>query len=151
MIARLSCLVTFLFFIITPSLSREDSREKTGVTIRVTVSNIPGVKGQLLVGLYDSERTFTKKALPNSRVVPVTSTRNVTVEIPNVKPGTYAISVIQDLNRNGKLDKSFAGMPKEPLAFSVIRRIPRGKPKFSDCTFTVGSRDVSMRIPLVTE
>jgi len=122
-----------------------------GVTVTVTVTNIPGVKGDLLVGLYDSAKAFTDDPMPQSPKVTLESDGDVTARIPNVKPGTYAISVIQDLNQNGKLDKSFLGMPKEPLAFSMIEEIPRGKPKFEDCAFEVGDEDVAMTIPLTVE
>ncbi|MEM9281216.1 MAG: DUF2141 domain-containing protein [Verrucomicrobiota bacterium] len=119
--------------------------------VTVTVTNIPGAEGNLLVGLYDSEKTFTKVPVGESAKVPLTSTKDVTVTFDDVAPGRYAIAVIQDLNGNGKLDKTFVGMPKEPLAFSVIREIPKGKPKFAACAFTVGENPVKMTIPLVLE
>tara|TARA_R110002096_G_scaffold23303_2_gene74231 strand:+ start:1164 stop:1604 length:441 start_codon:yes stop_codon:yes gene_type:complete len=122
-----------------------------GITISVTVTNIPGAKGELLVGLYDSDENFTKKPLAQSTVAELTSQDDVTVEIENVLPGTYAIAVIQDLNENGKLDKSILGMPKEPLAFSVIKEISRGKPKFTACSFDVGDEPIEMTISMVVE
>lgn len=140
-------LLPLLFLVSTSYLTAQDG----GATVRVTVTNIPGVKGNLLVGLFDSASSFTGRPMAVSPKVRVTSTGPHTVEIPNVKPGTYAISVIQDLNGNGKLDKSVVGMPKEPLAFSRIKSIPRGKPKFADCAFPVGEKDVSMTIRLVTQ
>ena len=119
--------------------------------VRVTVTNIPGAKGNLLVGLYDSSRSFLRRPHPNSPKIRVTSRSSITATIRDVEPGTYAVSVIQDLNGNGRLDKSTFGMPTEPLAFSVIRKIPRGKPRFDACAFEVRNRDVRMTIPLVLE
>ncbi|MDF1825474.1 MAG: DUF2141 domain-containing protein [Verrucomicrobiales bacterium] len=139
--------ISALFVLALPCLLIAD---EAGVTLRITVSNIPGVKGNLLVGLFDSEKSFTKSPMAVSPKVKVVSTDDLVVEIPNVKPGTYAVSVVQDLNGNGKLDKSFVGMPKEPLAFSVIPEIPRGKPEFDDCSFAVGEEGVEMTISLVT-
>lgn len=139
---------SFLLFLLlnfaSSALAQDD-----GANINVTVTNIPGAKGELLIGLYDSAGSFTRTALPGSPKIPVTSRSNIRAKIPNVKPGTYAIVVIQDLNGNGRLDKNLVGMPKEPLAFSVIRKIPRGKPQFSACSFKVGTKDISMTIPLV--
>lgn len=122
-----------------------------GVTVTVTVTNIPGAKGNLLIGLYDSEKTFLKKPHGNSPKIPLVSADDVTATIENVEPGTYAVSVIQDLNGNGRLDKSLVGLPKEPLAFSVITEIPRGRPRFGPCSFDVKDKDVAMTISLVTE
>lgn len=58
----------------------------------------------------------------------------ITLELP---PGTYAIAVIQDLNDNQKLDKTFIGMPKEPFGFSTNPKIRFGPPGFDDCLFEV--------------
>ena len=81
--------------------------------------------------------------------IPLTSTDDVNATIKGLKPGTYAIAVIQDLNGNGELDRNFLGMPKEPLAFSVIREIPKGKPDFTACSFKIVDADLAMTIPLV--
>ena len=125
--------------------------DQSGVTITVTVTNIPGAKGDLLVGFYDSEKSFTKEPLPQSPKTDLTSGNDVTAKISGVMPGKYAIAVVHDLNGNGKLDKTLIGMPKEPLAFSVIRTIPRGKPKFDACAFEVGKKDLEMTIALVVK
>lgn len=127
------------------------SMAEDGVEVTVTVTNIPGVKGNLLVGLYDSEKSFTDNPLPGSPVIPITSEEDIRVILKDVKPGTYAVSVIQDLNENGKLDKNFIGIPKEPLAFSVIKEIPRGKPKFDQCSFEVEGENLEITISLVVE
>lgn len=122
-----------------------------GVTLTVTVTNIPGAKGNMLVGLYDSAASFTETPLAVSPKIAVTSTEALVATIRHVKPGTYAIAVIQDLNGNGKLDRNFLGMPKEPLAFSVIQEIPNGKPEFTACSFQVKSANVAMTIPLTVK
>ena len=121
--------------------------DEEGVTLTVEVTNIPGVKGDLLIGLYDSAETFTVKPLPQSPKVPIVSVEPVKAEIKNLKPGTYAVVVIHDLNSNGKLDKVF-GMPKEPLAFYNDPVIPRGVPALDACTFVVEDKDLSIVIPL---
>lgn len=119
-----------------------------GVTLTVTITNIPGAKGDMLIGLYNSAGSFTGTPLPVSPKITVNSTDDLTATIENVKPGTYAIAVIQDLNQNGELDKNFLGMPKEPLAFSVITEIPKGKPDFAACSFEVKDEPVALTIPL---
>lgn len=120
-----------------------------GYSLTITVTNIPGAKGNLLIGLYDSAASFTGEPLPISPKIPVTSTDDVNATIENLKPGTYAVAVIQDLNGNGELDRNFLGMPKEPLAFSVITEIPKGKPGFAACAFEIKDADVALTIPLV--
>lgn len=126
-------------------------RAQEGRALTVTVTNIPGAKGNLLVGVYNSPGSFTGKPLPQSPKIALTSAKNVTTRIENLPPGTYAVAVIQDLNGNGKLDRNGLGMPQEPLAFSMIRKIPKGKPSFKACSFEIKDKDVALTIPLVLE
>lgn len=114
------------------------------------LKNIPAVKGRLMIGLYDSKKAFLKKPHPASLIVPLTGTADVLAELKNVPPGIYAVCVIQDLNENGKLDKSIVGIPKEPLGFSVIEEIPKGRPRFEPCTFEVKDKQVELTVSLVT-
>jgi len=140
----------YLFFALALGLAFPILAEE-GVTLTVTVTNIPGAQGDLLIGLYDSAESFTDAPFSQSPKVPLTSKNDVSVTIKNLKPGRYAVSVIQDLNQNGVLDKNFVGMPKEPLAFSVIDKIPKGKPKFEACSFEVVDSDLAMTIRLVVK
>lgn len=150
-----SCLMKPLFFLLCCALLLFPAPSCLGqekvYSLTVTVTNIPGAKGSLLIGLYDSEASFTADPMPVSPKIPLTSADDVNTTIEGLKPGTYAIAVIQDLNGNGELDRNFLGMPKEPLAFSVITEIPKGKPKFSACSFRIVDADLAMTIPLVLE
>ncbi|MGB6222389.1 DUF2141 domain-containing protein [Haloferula sp.] len=133
-------LITFLPF------STITAGEK--VTVTVEVSNIPTAQGNLLIGIYDSAGTFVKTPLPQSPKIPLKSTEPIRARIKGVKPGTYAIVIIHDVNGNGKLDKNFIGMPKEPIAFSQNPKIPMGLPSFDACSFVVDGEDLSLSIPL---
>lgn len=119
--------------------------------LTVTVTNIPRAEGNLLIGIYNDKRSFIKKPLPQSQKIDLTTKDDVTAKIPGLSPGNYAIVVIQDLNENGKLDKTLLGIPKEPLAFSVIEKIPKGEPKFEACSFEVGEKDLEMTIAMGIE
>ena len=139
----------FVFLVVLTAISPLFAAE--GVTLTVTVTDIPGVKGDMLIGLYNSVESFTDAPLPESPKITLVTKDDLVATIKNVKPGIYAIAVIQDLNQNGILDKNFLGIPKEPLAFSVIKKIPMGKPKFADCSFEVKEEDMALTIPLTVE
>ena len=51
--------------------------------------------------------------------------------------GDYAVSVMHDANKNGELDKTAIGIPKEGFGFSnnVLGRF--GPPKFKEAKFTM--------------
>lgn len=119
------------------------------LTVRIT--DIPGAKGDLLVGIYETAESFTASPMEASPKIELTTAEDQVVVFNDLKVGKYAIAVIQDLNRNGKLDRNFFGMPKEPLAFSVLKKIPKGKPKFEACSFEIGEEPVALVIPLITK
>ena len=44
--------------------------------------------------------------------------KTVRVEVDNLEPGQYAVSVFQDIDGSKKINKNLVGMPKEPYGFS---------------------------------
>jgi len=125
--------------------------EAAAATLTVRISDIPGAKGDLLVGIYATADSFTASPMEESPKIKLTTEEDQVVVFKDLKPGKYAIAVIQDLNENGKLDRNFLGIPKEPLAFSVLKKIPRGKPKFEACSFEIGKEPVYLVISLITK
>jgi uncharacterized protein (DUF2141 family) len=71
----------------------------------------------------------------------------VELRLRNVKPGTYAIAVFHDRNGNGKLDRSFIGLPSEPYGFSndVGRR---GAPSFEAARVVVREPSTTIVVPV---
>lgn len=55
-----------------------------------------------------------------------------------IVPGSYALSVIHDENRNGRLD-TFVGIPREGFGFSRNPVIRFGPPRFTQVRFDAGS------------
>ena len=86
------------------------------VTLRFC--NIEKAQGALFVAVYNREEGFMneKKAL-YTEVFPLK--QNGCLEKSLVlPPGNYAISCFHDLNNNGRMDKTFVGIPKEPYGLS---------------------------------
>src|SRR5688500_11392555 len=78
--------------------------------LQVTVTHIKGQKGDIIVGIFDSDKDFLKK--PIEAITTTASGDSITVVFENIKPGKYAVSVIHDANRNKDLDKNKLGIPK---------------------------------------
>jgi uncharacterized protein (DUF2141 family) len=60
------------------------------------------------------------------------------IGISGIMPGSYALSVIHDENRNGKLD-TFLGVPREGFGFSHNPVIRFGPPRFAQVRFDARS------------
>lgn len=50
----------------------------------------------------------------------------------DIEPGTYAITLLDDENANGKIDKNFIGIPKEGFGFANFYMSALSKPSFDD-------------------
>ncbi len=69
-----------------------------------------------------------------TRVVPSREAHDI--HIAGVSPGQYALLVIHDENRNGKLDKML-GMPREGFGFSRNPALRMGPPPYGAVQFAV--------------
>lgn len=96
--------------------------------MEVTITNIRNDKGVLMIGLFNSKETFTKKIFKGEN--PKASTGEVKVVFKNIPPGDYAVSVFHDENSNGKIDTNFIGIPKEGFGFSNDAMGAFGPPSF---------------------
>ena len=77
--------------------------------LTIEVCDIEKVEGHLYVAIYNSEETFMKKPLSAFRI----DVKDTSLSIPcqGLPAGTYAISLFQDENGNGKLDTAVFGIP----------------------------------------
>jgi uncharacterized protein (DUF2141 family) len=72
----------------------------------------------------------------------------LTVLVPDLPSGKYAVAAYVDNNRNGKQDKNVLGVPKEIYGFSNDARGMFGPPDFSEAAFDIGENAVTKSIHL---
>ncbi len=109
-----------LFLNINTDVSAQD--------LEVIIKNVKTDQGVLMVGLFNSEKTFPKKAWKGERLVAKVGEGKVVFR--NIPPGDYAISVFHDEDNDGKLDTNFMGTPKEGFGFSNDAMGMFGPPSF---------------------
>lgn len=114
--------------------------------LQVTVKNIKTETGDIRVGLFTNENDFLKKA-SDGKVVKA-SGKEVTVVFENLKPGSYAVSVIHDENANGELDTNLMGIPKEGFAFGNNAMGTFGPPSFDKAKVEMEKSDLRQEIAL---
>jgi uncharacterized protein (DUF2141 family) len=112
----------------TPVLAGDLTIELSGIT--------PG-RGQIYVAIYDRPDTFPTAGRQRTGQILDASGQSLVVQFKDLPPGEYAAVAFQDVNGNGKLDKNFLGMPKEPYGFSNGARGSAGPPKFSAAAVTL--------------
>lgn len=104
------------FFAATGLLGAQDRN------IHLTIKGLAGRKGKLYVAVYNSQEGFkTEKAYTSLILDPIGGdTVETTLRLPE---GYYVISMFQDINGNGSLDKGFLGIPKEPIGMSRFEKM----------------------------
>ncbi len=105
--------------------------------LTIEVSGITPDRGKVYVAVYDRPETFPISGRQRVGQVVEPQDRHLTLHFKDLPPGRYAAVAFQDFNGNGKLDKNFLGVPKEPYGFSNGARGSAGAPKFSEAAITL--------------
>ena len=124
------------------SLIAQEAVTESKLTVEIT--NITTDEGQIILAIYNSSDNYDKRiAFQEVKLKPEIDTVTFETSVPD---GEYLVMLVHDINKNGKLDTNFIGMPKEPVGLSNYdgKGIPG---KFKKHKFTV-SEDLTVTIPL---
>ncbi|MEH2331404.1 DUF2141 domain-containing protein [Nostoc sp.] len=109
-------------------------------TLNVVVNGIHHQKGEICFRVYANDKGFPMSSTSEAQsgCAKITGT-SVKKEFSGLKPGTYAVAVVDDQNGDRKLNKDFFGIPKEGFGISKnpTVSIQTGSPKFRDASFVV--------------
>jgi uncharacterized protein (DUF2141 family) len=134
-----------LFFLVVYLIVSSSSIEN-GVKLEVNVNGIATKEGNVHVALFREQDSFpTHGNQFKGQVIPVKNTM-VSAAFMNLKPGTYAIAVFHDRNKNGKLDKNIFGAPTESYGFSNNVRSTFSAPTFSAASFELKNDDLQLKV-----
>ncbi len=123
------------------------SHQVFAADITVTVDNIQNTDGTIQIALFTATDDFPDSSTRTEGMVLEISQNSVTGTFKNLPENDYAIAVFHDENGNGKLDKNFFGIPKEPYGFSG-NSTSLTPPSFKDASTTLTTDDVSLVITL---
>jgi uncharacterized protein (DUF2141 family) len=107
--------------------------------LRVIATNVASDQGKVYVWVYDKKDDWLSDRYRTQKFVTVAGNRQgdrLTVELL-LPAGEYALSIFQDVNDDGKLERNFIGLPKEPAGLSNNLRPKFGPPKYKDAKFAV--------------
>ena len=122
-------LACVILFSVVVSFSPPTRAQSVGpATIIIKITGLRSEKGQVRIAVFNSSETWLGEHPVYSSTIKVDG-QTVTWTINDVPYGDYGIAAFHDENSNGKMDKNFVGIPKEPYGFSnnltVILRAPR--------------------------
>jgi uncharacterized protein (DUF2141 family) len=103
--------------------------------VTVTLTGVQAKGGQMLVSLQSRDQFMQPTATTGARAE-VTAAGDLTVVVPNVPAGDYAVMVMHDEDGNFQMAREANGKPKEGWAMSGA--FPGGrKPTFDEVKVTI--------------
>jgi uncharacterized protein (DUF2141 family) len=118
--------------------------------IHLKVLNIRNSTGTIGCALFELQIGFPIEFLFYATNIMVMKIRDTQArcDFVDIPPGTYALAVIHDENRNGKLDTNWLGVPTEGYGFSNDAKAILGPPSFSVASFPADGQDMALMISL---
>jgi uncharacterized protein (DUF2141 family) len=100
---------------------------------QIKVTDIRSGKGKIVLNVFKDNDSYDKnqpyKKLTFDKKTLVNGTLNVHF---GLEPGVYGITLVDDENEDGKINKNFVGIPKEGFGFSNFFMTKMKKPSFDD-------------------
>lgn len=84
----------------------------------VEVQNVRPSQGRLLLAVYADAGEFTRRAAVAQQQQQVGASSVIRFAVCNLRGQTVALSLVQDLNANGRPDFNLLGLPVEPWGTS---------------------------------
>ena len=104
-------------------------------SITITVQNIKSSGGKISCSLYNQPKGFPTKGAKVAHQRLNADSKGVTCHFDELAPGTYAATVLHDLNDNKKMDKNFFGIPSEDWGITNNIRPNMRAPTFDEAKF----------------
>ncbi len=104
----------------------------------VTITNIRDSEGRLHLAFFGNDCDYNNENPLLTKYIDKETLLCDTAQIEiSIAPGTYALSVLDDEDGDGKLRFSFWGIPREGFGFSNYIHKGSRKPHFNDFSFSV--------------
>ncbi|SEO16339.1 DUF2141 domain-containing protein [Mucilaginibacter sp. OK283] len=100
---------------------------------QVKITGIRSAGGKIILNVFKDDESYNKEQPYKKVTFDKKAINNGTLTVMvKLEPGTYGITLIDDENENGKIDKNFIRMPKEGFGFSNFFMEKLKKPAFDD-------------------
>jgi len=147
---RVRCVAFFAVLVFASFLAAALAQSSSCSGIHVKVLNIRNSAGTVACALFESPDGFPIEFLRYATNIMAIKIRDAQArcDFLNIPPGTYALAVTHDENRDGKLDTDWLGAPTECYGFSNDAKAMLGPPSFSAARFQYDGQDMELTITL---
>lgn len=119
-------------------------------SLTVSVSGLRNSKGVVQFALYNKDGTIPDEEYKDyyKKMVADIENKSSSVTFENIPKGTYAINILHDENKDGKIDKGWV-MPVEGIGFSNFSSIGfSNRPNFKKASFSISS-NTSKKVKII--
>lgn len=125
-----------------PTTMPKAAAAETHQSIRISIKGFRNTKGQALVSLFASSKGFPDNGtIAQKRKAYRIVGDEIAIRFDDVKPGSYAVAVLHDEDKDFKMKTGLFGIPKEGYGVSNDATRRFGPPKFADAKFEVTAND----------
>lgn len=135
---------TALLFLTFIMLSFGESTPEESYSLTIKSSGFRNLEGEILFALYNRDGSIPDEKYKNyykKGISKIDKNGTATFTFTNLAEGVYAVNILHDENKNGKIDKKFLlPIPNEGIGFSNYESIGMSnRPNFSKASFLVKS------------
>jgi uncharacterized protein (DUF2141 family) len=135
-------LAGLLIILTIVSFNKSTTEETYSLTVKA--EGFRNSTGEALFALYNKDGSIPDEKYENyfkKGISQIDKDGTATFTFTNLPTGSYAVNILHDENKNGKIDKKFLlPMPKEGVGFSNYESIGlSNRPNFSKASFLVKS------------
>jgi uncharacterized protein (DUF2141 family) len=113
----------------------------------VKIADIRSGKGKIILNVFKDNNSYDKEQPYKKIVFDKKDLVNGTLNVHfGLEPGVYGITLLDDENEDGKINKNFVGIPKEGFGFSNFFMTKMKKPSFDDFKVDLKSSDIKVEI-----
>lgn len=117
----------------------------------IQISEIRSAKGNIIIQVYRDETGYEHQQPYKQFTFSKTNIKAgaMMIKFP-IDAGKYGLTLLDDENSNGKMDKNFIGMPKEGFGFSDFFMETLKKPKFEQFQIDIKkTKSIAIRIKYI--
>ena len=127
----------FLVFLVVYSFTFKNKHKSETYSLTIEVKNLRNAKGIVQFALYNKDGSIPDEDYENYYKILKGEIINgsSTITFKNIPSGKYAVNILHDENKNGKIDKGYI-LPIEGVGFSNYQSIGlTNRPNFSKASF----------------
>ena len=142
-------IITLLAFALSLTLYSFVKPNAETFSLTIDVKNLRNEKGVVQFALYNKDGSIPDEDYENYYKIVKGEIVNgsSTITFKNIPTGKYAVNILHDENKNGKIDKGFI-LPIEGIGFSNFQSIGlTNRPNFSKASFELkGNKTINIKV-----